>query len=111
MKKLKINERVENILKASVRARNDDRELLLIYLQKSGMNLSQQQIDIFRSLPAFETITRVRRDLQMQGKYPASPEVEEARYKKFQEVRHNINHENPEVLLERQGKVVLPWGQ
>ena len=108
---MKISERVENILKVSHQARNSDKSLLLIYMQKSGMELTDKQIEIFKSLPAFETITRVRRDLQEQGKYEPTEEVKEARYQKFKNARENIKYETPESLLEAQGYRVLPFGQ
>lgn len=110
-KVVKISTRVENILKASYSARNSDKALLLIYMQKSGMNLSQSQIEVFNKLPAFETITRVRRVLQEQGKYEPSEQVMEARYQKYQSVKEGINHEDPEKLLESKGIKVLPFGQ
>lgn len=53
------------------------------------MDLSARQVEIFRDMPAFESITRARRILQEQGKYPASKEVDEARFKKFQEARQS----------------------
>lgn len=108
---MKTSERVENILKASHKARNSDIELLIIYMQKSGMELTPKQIEIFRKLPAMETITRIRRNLQEQGKYPADPKIEEERFKKFQAVKNSIHYEDPEKLLESKGYKVLPWGQ
>lgn len=82
---MKTSERVENILRASNDARNSDRELLIIYMQKSGMDLTDEQIEIFRKMPSAETITRIRRQLQEQGKYPASEKVQEERYQKFKQ--------------------------
>lgn len=54
---MKTSDRVEYILQASKSARNSDKELLIIYMQKSGMNLSPQQIEVFRDMPSAETIT------------------------------------------------------
>ena len=108
---MKISERVENILKASVAARNSDKELLIIYMQKSGMELTPKQIELFKEMPAMETIRRVRQNLQEQGKYPASQKVEEARYKKYQQVKQNISYQEPEKLLEAQGYKILEWGE
>jgi hypothetical protein len=85
MKKMTTKERVENILKASALARNSDTELLLIYMQKSGMELSEKQKQVFRDMTAPESITRARRQLQEQGKYEASEVVQEARYEKMKE--------------------------
>ncbi|MBA3678766.1 hypothetical protein H0W80_01035 [Candidatus Saccharibacteria bacterium] len=109
---MKTLDRVEAILRAVPKTRNSDMELLIIYLQKSGMELTDKQIQIFKDAPAMETITRVRRKIQEQGKYPASAEVEEARYQKFKQVRSNISYsKNPEELLEARGYKVLPYGQ
>ena len=108
---MKISERVTNILKASYSARNSDKDLLLIYMQKSGMNLTPEQVKVFKELPAFETITRVRRVLQEQGKYPPSEQALEARYQKYKTVKEGIHDEDPETLLEAKGYKVLPFGE
>lgn len=106
-----IKQRVENILRASRMARNSDTELQIIYMQKSGMNLSQEQQQKFRELPSMETIRRIRQKLQEEGKYPADAEVEEARYQKFKEVKQNIQTDDVEKLLESQGYRILPYGE
>lgn len=107
-----IKQRVEAILKVSRMARNSDRELYIIYMQKAGLKLTPEQVELYRSLPSTDTLGRIRRKLQEEGKYPADPEVNEARYNKFVDTTQNINHVgSPEELLEKQGKRVLPWGQ
>lgn len=106
-----IKQRVENILRASRMARNSDTELQIIYMQKSGMNLSQEQQQKFRELPSMETIRRIRQKLQEEGKYPADAEVEEARYQKFKELKQNIQTDDVEKLLESQGYRILPYGE
>lgn len=111
MGKLKISDQVENILKASKDARNSDKELQVIYMQKSGMELTPKQIKLFKEMPSMETIRRVRQQLQEQGKYEADDNVNEKRYEKFKEVRANIKSENAETLIERQGYRVLEWGE
>lgn len=98
-----IAQRVENILRASKAARNSDTELQIIYMQKSGMNLSEAQKQKFRELPHMETIRRTRQKLQEQGKYPADEEVNEARFEKYKQVKQNINYDSPEQLLEARG--------
>lgn len=103
---MKINERIEAILKASKAARNSDTELLIIYMQKSGLELTPKQIEKFKDLPSMETITRVRRQLQEQGKYEATQEVQEARYEKFKEhtTEYGIgDSEDPYAYLEKLG--------
>lgn len=111
---MKTSDRVENILKVSHAARNSDTELIIIYMQKSGMNLSSDQTETFRKLPSMETITRVRRQLQEKGMYEADDSVNEARYKKFQTTKQNIPHEDAGVLLDKLGYRIAeddPWNK
>ena len=106
-------QRVENILKASKDARNSDKDMLIIYMQKSGMNLSQEQVKKFKELPAFETLTRIRRKLQEEGKYPASSEVDTIRFEKYKSVKSNIKGASisqTEIVL-NDGRRVMPWGE
>lgn len=96
---MKIQQQVENILKASKLARNDDKRLLIIYMQKAGMELTAKQMEIFESLPSMETITRIRRQLQERGMYEADDAVNEARYKKFVETKQNIKGSDADKVL------------
>lgn len=91
---MNVTQRVSNILGASHAARNSDLELLIIYMQKSGMALSDEQIRTFKAMPSMETIRRTRQKIQMDGKYPADPKVNEARYNKFKNVRQYISFTN-----------------
>jgi len=72
-------QRVENILAASHDARNSDKELWLIFAQKFGMNLTDQQIATFKKMPSMETIRRVRQKIQEDGRYKADPKVAKER--------------------------------
>jgi hypothetical protein len=107
-----VTQRVEAILNYSNQARNSDTELFLIYMQKSGMNLTPEQVAVFKQeLPSFETITRIRRKLQEQGKYEATNEVNEARYKKFNAMKNQTKTaQHVEKVLE-DGTIVLPDGR
>lgn len=107
---MRTSEQVEAILQHDAPSRSDDKRLLIIYMQKAGMELTPRQIEKFRLLPAFETITRVRRELQEQGKYKARPEVEQARYNKFKEAKDTIKSVGVEDALRAQGYEILPWG-
>lgn len=100
---MKILDQVTNILKASHKARNSDVELLLIYFQKFGMNLTPEQEATFRKMPSVETIRRTRQAIQERGDYRADEAVEEARYQQFKDVKQNIQSESPEALLEKRG--------
>lgn len=107
---MNVTDRVENILKYAPKTRDSDTELIITYMQKAGMELSPKQIEVFKSLPKMETIRRIRQKFQEEGQYLASPEVDKARFKKFKEVRTNIQHLSAEELLESQGKRVV-WDE
>lgn len=99
-------QRVEAILKASRKARDSDKELLRIYMVKSGLELTSKQFDILLEMPAFETITRIRRKYQERGMYRAEKLVDDARFDKFKKVRGEIgaaDERTAEELLESRG--------
>ena len=89
-------QQVENILRLVPATRSSDVELLLTYMQRAGMELTPKQISKFRDLPTPETLTRIRRKLQEQGKYEATHQVNEARFNKFKEMKQVMP---------------LPWGE
>lgn len=84
-----IADRVKNILSASVEARNSDKALLKIYMLKSGLDLTSKQMDLLIDMPSFETITRVRRDVQAKGQYTASEGIRRQRKAKSLVVQQN----------------------
>lgn len=108
---MKIQEQVQNILKVSRKARNSDKILLLIYMKKAGMELTPKQENKFLELPSFETIRRTRQMIQERGDYLPDEKVTEERFKKYQEVKNNINYESPEKLLEARGYKIYEWGE
>lgn len=100
-------DRIRSILRVSHKSRNSDLELWIIFAQKSGMNLSQYQIDKLRLMPSFETIRRTRQKIQEQGDLRADPEVEERRYEKFKQVRGEIGSSQPESVEEQLNRLNL----
>lgn len=98
---MKTSDRVEAILQVSRLARNSDKELLIIYMQKSGMNLTSQQVEIFKNMPSAETITRARRQLQEAGKYPVDVEVDSKRFDIYQQMKYKTPAEDVADILER----------
>lgn len=96
---------VGEVLRDSPNSRNSDRVLLGTVYERLGFVMTPEQKKIFMELPAAETITRSRREYQIQGMYPASKEVDERRFKKFKEVRggdrpkYNIDRENRTVQI------------
>ena len=108
---MKLTVQVENILKFSKASRNSDTELILVYMEKYGIVLTEHQKELYRSMPSTDTITRIRRKLQEQGKYEANEAVNEARYQKFKDIRNNITFiEDSEQVLISQGYKIAPWG-
>lgn len=107
-----ITQRVQSILEFSKAARNDDKELWLIYAQKSGVDLTPLQIQKIKNMPSFETLRRVRQKIQQVGRYKAAPEVEAARKYKSVMTRRTIPFMQPdEVERTIDGRVVLPFGE
>lgn len=106
-----IHDQVQSILKHDKASRNSDKRLLVVYLQKAGMQLTEAQIALFMQLPSMETLRRTRQQIQMKGEYEADPQVNEARFEKYKQVRENITIEDPEKLLESQGIKVFPYQQ
>ena len=84
---MKIIERVEAFLQADQSYRDSDKKLLLDYWYKQGLRLSPEQRTIFLDkCTTPESITRARRLLM--EKYPASKEVEDERFNKFQQYKN-----------------------
>lgn len=108
---MNIAERVRNIMQAVPATRSSDKELLIVYMQKAGMDLTPSQIALFKELPSMETIRRIRQKLQEDGKYPASKEVENKRFEKYKQTKGAIGvttAQEAEELLD--GTLVLPDG-
>lgn len=108
---MKISSRVRNILEAVPKTRNSDKELLIVYMQKSGMDLTPAQVNLFKELPSMETIRRIRQKIQEGGELLATPEVEKARFEKYKKTKGAIGVTNAveaEELLD--GTLVLPDG-
>ena len=95
---MKISDKVEQILKISVSARNSDRELQIIFMQDSGMDLSERQKDIFRDMPSMETIRRVRQKFQESGQYKATERVKNVRTHKSLVIQQNAPTASPNTM-------------
>ena len=82
-----VQEKVEQALKTNEKARNSDRVLMGIIWQQEGFNMTDEQKKLFMELTNPESIRRERQKFQEKGLYPASKEVDDARFKKYQEVQ------------------------
>ncbi len=91
-----ISKQVKDILAVHVHARNSDKELQLLYLERLGMQLSERQKDLFRKAPSMETIRRVRQKIQQAGLYKATERVAQYRRIKSYAVQQNMPQSNAE---------------
>ena len=66
---MKIEEVVIDILKTNPESRNNDMVLLIDYMDKIGVHLTGSQQTILLSAHKFETIRRIRQDIQSRGLY------------------------------------------
>lgn len=91
-------DRIKAILSASEAARNSDTALWLIYAQKSGLNLSSEQVEVFKNMPSPETIRRTRQKIQEEGHYLPSATVGRERKLRSYVMRQNIPGAKPEKV-------------
>ena len=87
--------RVENLLKNSQVLRDSDPKLLLAYWREEGLVLTPEQEQTFLGCTTAETITRCRRALK--HKYPASPAVDERRFKNYVQYKRATDWWNKEL--------------
>lgn len=95
---MKVSDKVEKILSYSRKARNSDRELFIEFMQSEDMNLSPQQIEVFRHMPSLETVRRIRQKLQEDGKYPADQQIKKERNFKDYRMTQNMPAAKPKVV-------------
>lgn len=101
---------VEKILQEHPVTRNSDRHLLLWVFSELGLELTREQALQFLDMPSIETITRVRRKLQEQGKYQASESVQQSRANKamvMEQVAPSMNSEQLESYMTEQVSLSL----
>ncbi len=85
-------DRVEQLLRYGYKTatpqtlRDNDKALLLAVLEQDGVILNLEQKIAFMRATTFESVTRARRALK--DRYPASPEITEKRYKRFNEYKY-----------------------
>lgn len=111
---MNVTKTVESILREHKQARNSDKALMAYYMQLSGMNLTKEQLMIFKDMPSMETIRRVRQKLQEDGKYPADATVATERQHKANVIQQTMPKSKPEDVeksLEARGYVIAPWGE
>jgi len=95
-----ITNRVRSVLAHAPFARKSDKELYLIYMQKSGMNLTPDQIQIFREMPSLETIRRVRQKIQEGGEYLPDDETRRDRLFRAKAMKNAAPLGKPERIEE-----------
>lgn len=108
---LTTTQRVTNILEFSMDARNSDKQLWIIYAQKSGAKLTPEQLEVINNMPEFETLRRVRQAIQAKGMYPATPTVAQERKKKADILRDTFGGGETDLALELINKPTPEWLQ
>ena len=81
---------VEQTLTNKPGSRDSDKVLLMDVWDKLGFGLSETQRRRFMDMPSAETITRIRRKLQEQGKYPAANNIKKTRELKSMVIQQNM---------------------
>lgn len=84
------NSLIERALREYPETRNSDKKLMLAvwHLQNPNYEDNFKEFMLHKAISP-ETITRKRRKLQEEGKYPASEQVDNFRYTRFQQTRLN----------------------
>lgn len=82
-----LNKIVENVLSNSVDARNNDKRLMIEVFEAKGLYFSERQKEKIMQLPSVESITRMRRKIQQEGKYKATEKVQKMRKIKATELK------------------------
>ena len=63
-----LNEKIKELLRRDPRLRSSDKELFIEIFRLKGLNLTKEQEEMIRDLPAFVSIVRERRRVQSQIK-------------------------------------------
>lgn len=105
----KVKDQVEEVLSYSRQARNSDKELLLQFMQNSGMNLSLVQMEKFRNMPSSETIRRIRQKLQEGGKYVADQKIKRERNYRSYAMQQQMPQAKPEQVEQILTQRAIPW--
>lgn len=79
-------DKVEQLIKENPKLRDSDKALLGAFWATEGFVMTDEQKRMFMQLTVAESITRARRELR--SVYPCSQEVEEKRFRKYQEYRN-----------------------
>jgi len=98
MPRVKIASIVEKVLQEHPKSRDSDNDLLARVWFALGLKLTKEQYDVLQSLPSSDTITRIRRKLQEQGKYKASEGIQKYRRYKHRVIRQNAPTSDAEHL-------------
>ena len=77
-----VNKIIEQLMRDNQQTRSSDKELMIAFWESQGLHLSYADKEKIRSLPTFETITRVRRKIQEGGLYQADQRVKASRHHK-----------------------------
>lgn len=97
---MKVSKLVEQCLRDLPDTRDSDRKLLIAVWERQMGQQMHPNLKEFIMHKAFspESIRRTRQKFQEQGMYKASDKVDQARFDKFRQVKHNVASSSPEQL-------------
>lgn len=93
-------QRTENLLKYIPATRSDDKLLQILYMDKAGIHLTDEQVRIFYDMGDLWDVRRYRQKFQQLGLYPPTAEVEKKRFENYRRIKDGIVSDQPEVVLE-----------
>lgn len=97
-----VKERIKIVLEQKPELRDSDKKLLLYYWKRQGLELTEEQEQIFiDKCTSAESITRARRIVQEENPdLQATEEVQEARHQKAVDYKYNARvHTEPETYI------------
>lgn len=95
---MRVSKIVEDVLRENVKSRNSDKVLLIFVYRRLGLDLTASQIYKLLDMPSAETITRVRRKLQEQGKYVADKSIAKERNFRSMQMQQNAPNASPKRI-------------
>lgn len=101
-----IKQTTKKLLLASPEARKYPKQLMIDFMESQGLVLTEEQKRIFRDMPDLWTVRRHAQKLVETGEVKLEDEVDQYRFKRYEEetAKHRADKPN---YLERHGLVVV----
>ena len=86
---MKLKDRIRKLYTIYPELISSDRKLILTQWEREGFFLTDEQKRKFMDITSADSITRAGRTLREKEGFKATPEVEEQRFKKFEEAHYS----------------------